>query len=190
MSTVDLSKFIAENERLKHKRIIPWADRKALINEQFPSTEQLDWYAALKDDGVFVRIIEDILRVSLADTTRSGPRRPKVEREQAKYALRELFGQGHTTQPFDRAFGFVIGTNSLTQVARKTGISRSRVHRLLRGESEPDVADMEKIAAAYGRDPSYFVEYRAAVVAMILWERLNSEPELASVAYNKLKAAA
>jgi transcriptional regulator with XRE-family HTH domain len=61
------------------------------------------------------------------------------------------------------------------------------VHRLLNGTVQPSLETMEKIAKAFRKDPSYFVEYRVAFVLISIDKYLSDSPETATVWYHKMK---
>jgi predicted transcriptional regulator len=70
----------------------------------------------------------------------------------------------------------------VTTLARKVGLSRSQVFRLLKGVCEPTGWEMEQVARAFKKAPGYFAEYRKAVVVAALAMKLEANPE-ATVKY-------
>lgn len=196
---MDLNVFFNDNERAKAaRRRVNWVDRLDLIHEQFGPLVGADWSMALRDNDVFARIVRDILKAQ------QHAERPEAERSLAgrrpnlspgpngMRGWRELTGNDFSELMFigaframtcDRATG---KEHSLSHIAHKTGISRSRVHRLLRGEEEPTLTDMRTIAAAYNRKPAYFNEYRAAAIAAFIMEKLRDAPETSASLYQRI----
>lgn len=186
---VDLTVFREANENGKNAKKLSWDKRVELIRQQFPLALSLDWKAAFdRDPDLFAWILQDILKADCATPGRSGPK-PNVDYRKAAGRLRLLMGEDYSTLPFTEAFTVLAGGRSLTSLARKTGLSRSQVHRLLRGGSIPDSYEMEEIAKAFGKPAGYFREYRLGLVVAALTERLEDHPE-ATVKYWKELAIA
>jgi transcriptional regulator with XRE-family HTH domain len=168
---------IAEPELAVFDRKMPWDERRRLIQRQFRPEGPLDWGAAFKEDlHLMARILRDILKLGAAEPGRPGPR-PAIDYETGIKRLRQLMGTDYALVSFAEAFGSLAGGRSLSHLARRTDISRSQVHRLLRGEAQPTAEEMAKVAKAFDKHPSYFVEFRAAAVAGALHERLMTAPE-------------
>lgn len=181
----DLSVFVRDNElHRNNKRRVPWKERVDLIHKEFPSTTNVDWLDNF-DEADIARIIRDILKFDQVENGRSGPR-PGLEYEKGMQSWRDLIGEEYSDLPFHQSFAILARNNSLTAIARKTNISRSRVHRLLRNEERPTVGDMRQVAEAYGKRPPYFFEYRCEYILAAVALRLDKEPELAAVLYRKL----
>lgn len=197
----DQEKFITANELWRSKkRRMPWAERVEMIRASFPSIDMdlEDW----KRDGVLVdehdpreasevmvKLVIDILKDDQVDPERKHGARPALDVDRGMQTWNEMTGREYSELPFQQAFTIVVGDNSLTMVARKTNISRSRVHRLLQGAEQPTVEDMRMIAAGYGRKPSYFLEFRSEYIMAALMSRLSAEPELVTTIYAKLMRA-
>lgn len=196
--TADLGPFLSDNEDHKaQRRRVNWTDRLNMLRTHFPESDGLSWQRALRDNEVFSRVVRDILK---AQQHRGRPeeeqslagRRPNLTVPSGMQAWRELTGEDYATVPFVEAFRNLTTDRStgkahtLSLIARKTNISRSRVHRLMRGEDQPDLPDMEMIATGYGRKPSYFAEYRAATIAAVITERLGASPEMSASLYQQI----
>lgn len=158
-----------------------WEDRKRLVADQYPSVEKLDWYEVLGGDGpefsdVYVAIWRDILKADAAEPGRPGPR-PALDWGKGVERFKQLNGQDFTSLPFAEAFNRLVGNRSLTSVARKTGLSKTVVFRFLRGERQPTRAQMESVARGFKKHPSFFVEYRNAMLMELFERRLAAEPE-------------
>lgn len=168
---------------------MPWTERKKLIHEQFPSTVNLNWKKAFdKDVDLFTAILRDVLKVDQDSGGRPGPR-PVLPHADAVRSYRRLMGDDFSTLPFAETFGLLIGTRSVRAVAHKTGLSRSQVHRLRRGEADPDLFEMEQVARGFGKQPSYFLEYRTAYIAGALLSRMEGLPESTIDMYRRLSSS-
>lgn len=189
-----LQPFIDLNEQHRAagrvKRKTPWSTRVEMIREQFPSVD-LPGQALVKDEKFVAGILQDIIKVGqLAPEgqRRTGPRPPlsSMTREEKAAAWRELLGLEYSDRNFAETFQLLVNDESLSHVARKCSISRSRVHRLLRAEEPPTVDDIRLIAEAYGKRPAYFLEYRMEYVLAAVASRLNEAPGIATTAYRRL----
>lgn len=196
MSDTRIEKFVDANELSRSgrtgKQRIPWPERVKMIREEFPSVVDIDWVDAMTDplapeeaNDVMIRILEDILQVDQMVPGRRGGR-PAPDYERGMQTFREIMRRDFSDLPFCMAFKLLAGSDSATQMARKTGISRSRIHRLVVGSQLPMVEDMRACAKAYGRKPAYFLEYRKEFVLAALASRLEEQPELVTVAYTKI----
>lgn len=178
MSEHDLSVFEGKQ---------PWSERLQKINKMFPSTASLDWYEVFsKDPAVMGRFFSDMVKAEVAPAGRPG-KRPSVEPNIAAERYRRYSGDDHTMLPFDQAFKNLKGFESIRVAAERVGLSKSVVHRLLDGSVEPNVDMLEKVAAGYGKHPSYFIEYRVGYVVGMLMNYLEWSPESSVVLYNQLK---
>lgn len=172
------------------------AERRKLISKYFPSVdrpiEELlatgDW----RDDydvDVFGRILGTLLQADAREPGARGRFAP-LERDTAIARLRQIMGGGeHTSLPFGEALqllsGWQPGNNgsspagaiALRALARKTSISKSRLHRLLHGDDEPTADECACAAAGFGKHPSYFVEWRVQYIVGCLTDRLRLMPE-------------
>lgn len=168
MSVADLSVFDQK---------MTWEQRRKLISERFPALDTFDWEAAFKDDVyLLARMLRDILKLDVAEPGRPGPR-PAIDYDIGMKKLRQLLGDDFSISPFHQAFTILIGTRSMSSIANRTGLSRSQVHRLRRGDVVPTREEMAKVAEAFDKHPSDFVEYRADVVVGALREKMLGSPE-------------
>jgi len=62
-------------------------------------------------------------------------------------------------------------------------MSRTQYQRLLAGQYDPDVNEMRAIAKVLKRPPTYFVEYRKAMVVAAFLNLLNERPGIATSLY-------
>ena len=164
----------------------PWEQRVALIREQFPSIDRLDWYRAFREDPeLHGRIIADILKTEAAKPGKPG-KRPALDPKEAALLYKQLFGEDYTALPFTQAFNILIGDRSVRAVAHKTRLDRNYVHKLMKG-ADPTAEAMEKIAVAFKKDPGYFAEYRLLYIVGILSRKLEEIPEGSVNIYKKVK---
>lgn len=177
----DLSMF----EELNQKKQ-PWEKRMKVIRERFPSVDNLDYKKAFDEDlDLFARIVRDILKIDQASPGRPGPR-PSLDQGQATRRMRQFLGQDYSILPFPEAFRILAGGRSIRQLVVKTGLSRNSIHRLLRGELDPDAYVMEEVARAFSKSPAYFLEYRQMVITKALLQRMEYSPESTIGIYRKI----
>lgn len=192
---MDLTPFLEENAQAKAaRRAINWPERLDLIRAFVPaSTAEID----LGDTEVFARVVRDILKAqqhaSRPEAERSSAgRRPRVAVESGMAGWRELMGRSFSELPFCEAFRVLAcdrsngKPHSLSMIAHKVGMNRSRVHRLLEGQASPTPRDLEMIAEGYGKKPSYFHEYRVAVIVGFMVQRMDSDPAISTSLYEGL----
>lgn len=173
------------------KRKISWDERLELIKRVFPSCDNMDWKKAFdRDIDLAGRIVKDIIKADQATPGRPGPR-PALDTARATPMVDRLLGRDpnerpYTVLPFDEAFTMLVGDHSLRQVSRKVGLAHVTVHRLIRGEIVPTGEMMERIAEAFGKRPSYFLEYRIGAIAASVMQKLVGSPEKTIRAYEAL----
>lgn len=183
----DLSEFTRINKTQSGRRM-PWDRRVALIQQRFPAALTLDWRSAFdRDLNLFADIMRDILKADAAEPGRSGPK-PSVGIRDGVSRLRQLTHEDFSMLTFTDSLGVLVGVLSMTTVARKTGLSRAKVHRLLRGLESPSPYEMEQIAHGFKKEPGYFAAYRTAVVVAAIQERLQAVPESSVKWYAELVA--
>jgi hypothetical protein len=163
---------------------VPWDKRLQMIQEEFPSTRDTDWNLILKDPDIFARILKDVLKVDQIEVGRAGPR-PNLDIEKGMRTWNEIRGD-FSERPFTEAFRIITRNNSQRTIARKTGISKTRIVRLFAGDDRPNMDDLRAIAEAYKKKPAYFVEYRAEYIIAVIATRLANEHELTAALYRKL----
>lgn len=157
------------------------------IRAQFPSIDGLDWEKAFREDTeLYGRFWKDILKFDQAGEGRPGPR-PALDPSKANQRYLQLTGEDYVFLPFKDAFRDLIGNTSIRKVCAHTGLDRNLVHRLLRGEAEPDNYEMEIIATAYGKRPSFFLEYRIGFCLMMVHTHMIKYPESSVGPYVKVR---
>ena len=170
-------------------------ERRRLIAEKFPSTQRLNWEKAFNNNiELLGRILQDVLKVDVAPTGRPGPR-PSLDRRKAEPELERMLGKDptahpYTTLPFAEAFRLLVGKRSIRNLEHKLGVSKSHLHRWLSGSVKPSIDQMERIADVFGKQPSYFAEYRAERIVGIVGEQLAGDPDVSIRIYERITQAA
>lgn len=163
-----------------------WNRNFSAAKEQYDSISDLNWDAALGyDQEVFTHIVSDIIK---AEGKRPRPgKRPSLDRQDAFYALKKLSGEQYSDECFDVTMRALSNGRSTRGIAHRTGLNKDVISRLQRGVLKPSFQSMEKLARGFGKDPAYFVEYRAEAVAALVRDYLLDHPETATAWYVKTK---
>lgn len=188
----EIQPFIALNAEEKRTNThLSWKDRYALIIEAFPSSVRLEWAEAFRDIDLYGRLIKDILRIDQVYDHRNGPGpRPVLDKDRARERFRQLMGEDFSCEPFTVAFPSLAGTRSVRHLATKIGMGRHLTHDLILGKKVPDLWTIEQIAEAFGKHPSYFIEYRNAYILRALGDQLELSPETSVDLYKQLRTRA
>lgn len=173
-------------------RAVQWPDRAAVIRQHFPAVASLNWRRTFADEpDVLAAFVRDILRFDLGDPNKDGPK-PKVDREIGLAKLRQLAGEDYSCLPFHQALTTLGGGRSVAQLAHKTGIPRTQLIRLLDPEKyrkercTPNAWELRTAAHAFGKDPSYWLEWRCGLLAGVLYQSLFENPEASIGHYRRL----
>lgn len=172
-----------------------WSAILARVEEAHPLTRSPQWDRLLDNSDVMAAIIRDLIVIDRQPARRGA--RPLPGYDEGRRRLQALFGEDFSTLPFPDAFRALTRSQSRTQIARRTGITRTRVHRLLAGEREGDVAhaveptleEISAIAVAYNRRPEHFREYRTRLITALVAHHLDAHPERSSLLVQQLAAA-
>lgn len=179
---------INKNDKLTKKKT-SWSERKKLLEIKFPNAVSTDWRKLFSQDvGMMGKLVNDILKADPVDSNRPG-KRPSLDTKEASDRFRKVFGGDYTIEPFAEAFSTLANGKSIRHISRNVGLDKSMVHGLLRGEIEPRMEIIEKIAKGFNKHPSYFVEYRVGYILGMLSEKLYSSPESSVVFYKKMKSS-
>jgi DNA-binding phage protein len=163
-----------------------WTKKLQAIKEQYPSVETVDWFGAFTEDiDLFGRVIRDILKQESASPHHSGPR-PALDYDTAKQRLAQIMGRDYSVDPFPLAFKTLAAGRSVRHLALKTSLNRNMIYRLLSGHIDPDNATMEIVASAFGKNPSYFLEYRINGIMVALEGNMMKAPEITIDLYRKI----
>lgn len=168
---------------------VPWKERYEVVKTQFPSVQSLDWEKVFRSDPTIMgNILNDIIKVQVAPKGRPG-KRPALDKEQARDILKQYQGEDYTLLPFPKAVTRLKQQQSVRQFARKVSMSPTYAYKLMTGAKPPTVEDMELVAEAYGKDPSFFYEYRVAFIATLMVERVDYAPEASIIYYERAMQA-
>lgn len=167
---------------------LDWEETVSRLYTEIPEAEDVDWEALFRSDPkILGNLVNDIIKVSVSKKGRPGKRSANSEEDVAA-DLRKLTGSDYAEVPFVDALRFAMKDKSLRQVATLSGVDKMRLHRLLKGAGVPVTAsEMEKLAQALKKDPSYFLEYRAAYVCHVIYRMLCDNSESAVVFYKKMR---
>jgi hypothetical protein len=116
-------------------------------------------------------------------------RRPTRVAGSVDELMRTVMPPQYTTEPFPAALKKLLAGRSQRQFAPRVPITQPTLSRLLKGEWEPDLAMLERIAAAAKVPPFYFVEYRAQMIAAVVTRILIDQPNLGITAYKRMRGA-
>lgn len=165
---------------------IPWEVKYKRIIKQYPEVRDLSWARVMREENdIFARLLGDVLK-SEGRGSKPG-KRPQLDRSEALTRLAKLSGEDFSEYDFHTTFRNLTAGRSIRNVASKTGLGTSYVQRLLNGKADPSFETMERIAEAFRKNPSYFIEYRIAVVLVIINDMFTDSPETATAWYLKLK---
>lgn len=200
---VGLEWFRQLNAQLEEEgRELRFSERIALAREHFPSLNDLAkpksdttdaWLGIMgtgNEDEITIvgAVLRDIHEHDQATPGRSGPK-PAVHDARRVHELhRQFLGEDHTTLPFKEIFAVLANGRSIRAMAAKCGLDRNKVARLLAGVgrgSQPTRDDMEKIAAAFRKHPSFFMEYRVQYLQADLTAQLHQIPEASIDLYRR-----
>lgn len=186
-NTSRVEAFLDAVQTAAHKkgRRLVWTERVELIYQHFPKCRDADWNVVLSDLDSLGEVVRDILRLEQAEPGKSGPR-PAPQVGQGMKSIRQWTGQDHSVLPFHEAFAILAQGYSMSHLARKTTLSRSQVHRLLRAEAQPTPHELSSVAQAFGKEPSYFIEFRTAYIMAALGARLEQAPEATIAIFRKI----
>lgn len=172
-----------------------WDERYRRIQAQFPSCRpDFSWYDSLESPQLLGRLLHDLANIGWERPTRRG-QRSRLDPDEGMERIAALFEGGPklsaleaevsgdaTTLPFHEAFAELAAERQLTitAISRLGAItmSRTEVHRLIRGERAPTGYDMEQVAAAFDKEPTYFHEYRVGMLTEAFLSHLHADPEI------------
>lgn len=153
-------------------------ERIVSLKEKFPQLEDIDWSDVIrKNPDVLENIVGDIVRVE-------GSRR-RVDRSKGARRVSAIYNIDHSEKQFKDSFTILVGSESLRKTASKIDASPAYVYNLKLGKTEPTLDVMERIALAYDRDPSFFLEYRIHYVLESISSFLLKNPETATAWFSK-----
>lgn len=157
-----------------------WADRLSDVRRDWPSTEhnQAQILDAIADYDLLGRVMRDVLRVGY-EAPRRGQRSP-LEWSDGQARLRSLAAERSglaSNESFAAAFARLADGHSIEAMADVTGMGIAQLDCLLDGRHAPTDDEMVQIATAFGKPPTYFLEYRIQFICATLATNLAASPE-------------
>lgn len=159
-----------------------WGKVDALV-PQLATQDGRDAYFAQRLDEnpeIMYRILGDIYDEVVAREARARGvvkmgRRPKRDVVPLKEFFAKAIPDSVSHKPFREALADLMGEETQRAFASRIPISQPALWRLLNGERAPDLQLMERIAAAGGVHPQYFVEWRAMFVGKLIEDVLLTD---------------
>jgi transcriptional regulator with XRE-family HTH domain len=171
----------------KNKEKLPWKERAKIIKKTFPSIEQLDWNQLMsKDINIMGNILRDVWKADVADPNQVGPRTTPSAKEGLAW-YKKISGQDFSLLDFCSSFRELAGDRSIRHLTTKTGLKRDYIHRILHGRVDPTMETIEKVAKSFGKDPSFFREYREMYILSTLQSQLAKYPDSSMGIYLKMR---
>lgn len=153
---------------------VDW-DAKALeLSGDFPLVTEAGFLAKLRNPELMGPILRDLLRLQ-AVSRRGKTAMPELG--EGVDQLTAMFGLAYDVRPFAVAFAALASPAANNTVARKVGLSKDRVQRLRAGTLAPTMDEIESIALAYGRQPTWFADYRRMLILRAVSQVLADSPE-------------
>lgn len=169
----------------------------AKAKEMFPSTSFGDeeWRAFFQTpDGLHAmgRILYDIYDKVVDEQEREAGlrrmgRRPARDEVPLAEVYRKVLPPPPSQEPFPVALKYLLHRRSLRSFAPKIPIDVSTLSRMMRSGETPDIAMLERIAAAAKVHPAYFLEWRAQFVAQLIQSVYLDQPHLSITAFRALR---
>lgn len=126
-------------------------------------------------------LLADFIKQAHAQPGRIGQR--PMPREEQVDLQGLLYGEQNDLPMLEVLPGLV--TMSERMMCARIHMSRTQWQRLLRGEYDPDVNEIRKIAEALKKPPTFFVEYRKAMVVAALINLIDERPGIATSLYRR-----
>lgn len=163
------------------------------LHQRYPSLQFLttnapgalserSWVAAFKarPDAVEA-LLADLIKQVHARPGRIG-QRPMPREEQVDFESL-VYGE-QTDEPLVTVLpGLLKGSES--QFCLKAHMSRVQYWRMMKGEYHPDIKQIRLIAAAVGKSPTYFMEYRKAMAIAAFVQLVDERPGIATNLYRR-----
>jgi len=163
-----------------------WEAKVETIAKLYPKSVALDWSEVFgQDPAILGRVINDVIKLDQRRVGRPG-KRPSLAPNLTAQKLKELQGEDHTNLPFPEALKILTMGTPIKDVLGRLHVSRSHLYNVFERKSLPSLDIIEQAAIAFGKHPSYFLEYRVAYIVGILQSKLTSVPESSIVFYRKL----
>lgn len=156
-------------------------DKLSVLKSRRPELNNIDWGKILREEPeVFNGIANGVSRIDRN-------RKSKLDHRTGTRRLHNFIQDDFSEKEFKEAFKIICGEDTMRKTAKKIDSSAAHVYNLKEGKAQPSLELMEVIAEAYGRKPEYFIEYRIINVLASVDKYLISNPETATVWFNKIK---
>ena len=163
-----------------------WEEKVATIARLYPKSVMLDWKQVFSQDpAILGRIINDVIKLDQRRVGRPG-KRPSLAPNLTAQKLKELQSEDHTNLPFNQALRILANGCTIREIHQKLNISRSHLYNVFEQKTTPSLEVIKQAAQAFGKHPSYFLEYRVAYIVGLLQNKLVNSPESSVVFYKKL----
>lgn len=187
MDPRDLVTTMTETREPKKKGI-----PRGELEQQYPSLTYLtgpatpatkrSWVAVFKaKPDAMHNLLADYIKQVYAVPGRIG-QRPMPEEQRVDFA--GLLYAEENELPIGQVLRRIV-SDSQRVFAAKVHMSRGTYERLLAGRYDPDVNEIRLIAKALRRPPTFFVEYRKAMVVAAVLNMLEERPGLATTIYKQ-----
>lgn len=161
-----------------------WHEEAKELKKRLPDLSEYDWDRELETNEEFlISILRDIIKMG-GEPPSTGPRRV-LSRKDSQEQLDQLMSNDFSSKDFLESLTKLSNGDSVRTIAAKTGLNRNTVHRLQKGEIDPDPWHLDQIARSYGKHPSYFKEWRHMYLSVAVMNKLNNNPDASIQAYLK-----
>ena len=159
-----------------------WDKKIHQIRETYPDVRNIDW-------GEILRTEPEIFRPVAGDVAKSTVSKKDKGIKSAAQSLAQLTNSDYSEVAFVDALNALWGDRSISDMVHKTKISKEIIYHMKRGTRHPSFQEMEQIAKSFGKDPSFFLEYRIGKVLAAIDSYLRRSPETATVWHSKVVKA-
>jgi len=181
---------MTDNEQVRRRRVkgIPQED----LEKEYPSLTFLAgptgratkkaWVAVFNSrPDAMHSLLADYIKQVHARPGRIG-QRPMPKEEQVDFQSL-LYGEQNDL-PLIEVLPKII-TQSERAMCVAIHMSRAQYQRMLKGDYDPDVNELRVLAAVLGKPPTFFVEYRTAMVMAAMLNLFDQRPGIATSLYRK-----
>lgn len=163
-----------------------------VLEQEYPSLSYLAgptsratrraWVAVFNDrPDAMHNLLADYIKQVHAQPGRIG-QRPMPREEQVDFQGL-LYGEVND-EPLPTVLPKIHALSERAMCAR-IHMSRAQYQRMLKGEYDPDINELRTIAAAVGKPPTFFVEYRKAMVIAAMLNLFDERPGIATSLYRR-----
>lgn len=153
-----------------------WDKKLSKIREIYPATNNINWGEILREEpDVFYSVIGGVTKTN------------KNSDKSNSTKVAQVTNSNYSELCFVESFKLLWGESSFRSMAHKTGIPSGTIQKYRSGAMAPSFQTMEKIAAGFNIDPSYFLEYRIGKILASIDSYLVENPEVASTWFHKIK---